>query len=51
MITILDNFPVILTKDRAFYDRMDGRARAGQVIILPEDAILIDMPTITNITT
>lgn len=40
MITILDKPPVILTKDKNFFEN-ELPVVGGQVIVLPEDAVLI----------
>ena len=43
-IIILDRFPVVLTKDRETMENFSHPIRAGQIIILPEDAVLVIAP-------
>jgi len=45
-ITILNEPPVILTKDVNFMNKIKKRGinKSGDIILLPEDAILVQMP-------
>ena len=47
-IIILEEPPMIFTKDADFLERKDFRQ--GQIILLPEDAVLIKMPIYKAIT-
>lgn len=47
MITILKKMPIILTQDKSFMDCVRP-LQAGEVVLLPEDAILIDDETINR---
>lgn len=43
MIKILKKFPVVLTKDTKFAESVEEKVRAGTIMVLPEDAILVSM--------
>lgn len=42
-IKILDKLPVVLTKDRNW--RPKAKIKAGSILLLPEDAIVVIAPT------
>ena len=43
MTQVLKQFPIILTKDAEFFAEMvRNQIKPGQVILLPEDAVLIE---------
>lgn len=44
MIEILDEMPVIITKDPNFAKMFTHGIRPGMVVQLPGDAILVDLP-------
>lgn len=43
-LVLLDRLPIVLTKDRTFANRVTHRVAAGDVIILPTDAVLVMLP-------
>lgn len=43
MTQVLKQFPIILTKDQDFIESMArNQIKPGQIILLPEDAVLIE---------
>lgn len=50
-ITILWDAPVIFTRDKAFVEAYGDRkpARAGDVVLLPADAVLVRLPQIVGV--
>ena len=44
MIEILHEMPVIFTKDKDWIDSIKLPLRSGQIVFLPDDAVLLILP-------
>ena len=44
MISILDEMPVILTQDHNWIENAKFPIKAGMILVLPEDAVLVSLP-------